>query len=239
MDTHTQRFKVRLGLFIAGGVLFFAIAIFLIGKQKNLFNPVFKITTTFYNVSGLQVGNNVRFSGINVGIVDMIRIINDSTVQVDMLIRKDVQEFIKADSEASIGSAGIIGDKVLVISHGSTTSPMATDGQYIISQIPVEFNDIIISLKATAQNVEVISLELADIMININSGKGALGKLIRDSVMAHNTDQTILNLRKSSKGLDENMKALQENFLLRGYFRRKAKKEEKAIEEANEKANEN
>ena len=86
MDTHTQKFKVRLGLFIAGGFLLFVIAIFIIGKQKNLFNPVFKLTTTFYNVSGLQVGSNVRFSGINVGTVDNIKIINDSTVLVDMLI---------------------------------------------------------------------------------------------------------------------------------------------------------
>lgn len=234
MDTHTQRFKIRLGLFIIGGMVLFAIAIFSIGKQQNLLNPVFKVITTFPNVSGLQVGNNVRFSGINVGTVDVVKIINDSTVQVDLLVRKDVQEFIKADSEASIGSNGIIGDKVLVISQGSTSSPMAIDGQRIKSHIPVEFNDIIISLHTTAKNVEVISLELADIMTNINSGRGALGKLIQDSSIAHNTGQTILNLKRSSQGLDENMKALQENFLFRGYFRRKAKKEEKEKEEEKE-----
>ena len=52
---------------MAGGLTLFVLAIFLIGKQKNLFNPVFKLSATFYNVSGLQVGNNIRFSGINVG----------------------------------------------------------------------------------------------------------------------------------------------------------------------------
>ncbi len=97
MDTHTQKFKVRLGLFIAGGLMLFVIAIFIIGKQKNLFDPVFKLTTTFYNVSGLEVGSNIRFSGINVGTVDNIKIINDSTVRVDMLILKKVQQFIKTD----------------------------------------------------------------------------------------------------------------------------------------------
>ena len=44
MDTHTQKFKVRLGLFIAVGLAIFVIAVFLIGKQKNLFNPVYKLT---------------------------------------------------------------------------------------------------------------------------------------------------------------------------------------------------
>src|SRR5205085_7605232 len=97
MDTHTQKFKIRIGLFITGGLMLFMLAIFLIGKQKNMFNPVFKLTSTFHNISGLQVGNNVRFSGINVGTVDNIDIINDSTVKVEMMIKKDVKKFIKSD----------------------------------------------------------------------------------------------------------------------------------------------
>lgn len=236
MDTHTQKFKVRLGLFIIGGLMVFAIAIFFIGKQQNLFNPVFKITTNFFNVSGLQVGNNVRFSGINVGIVDNIKIINDSTVEVDMLIRKDVQKFIKEDSEASIGSDGIIGDRVMVISQGSNESPMAKDGQYISSLMPVEFSDIMLSLQATAISVEIITLELAEIMTNINSGRGTLGRLIQDSSIARNTSQIIQNLKTSSKGLDENMEALQHNFLLRGYFKRQEKAKVKAAEKEAEDA---
>ncbi len=90
MDTHTQKFKIRLGLFIAGGLALFVFAIFIIGKQKNLFNPVFEISANFKNISGLQVGNNIRFSGINVGTVDNINIMNDSTIKVDMMIRKEV-----------------------------------------------------------------------------------------------------------------------------------------------------
>lgn len=108
---HSQQFKTRLGLFIAGGLALFAITIFFIGKQKNLFNPVFNLSTTFQNISGLQTGSNIRFAGINVGTVDNISIINDSTVKVDLLLRKEVQQFIKCNSEAGIGSSGIIGDR--------------------------------------------------------------------------------------------------------------------------------
>ena len=77
METQSNNFKVRLGLFIIVGIILFFLAIFIIGKQKNLFDPVFKVTSDFRNVSGLQVGNTVRFSGINIGTVDNIRIIND------------------------------------------------------------------------------------------------------------------------------------------------------------------
>ena len=211
MDKHTPAFKARLGMFIVGGIAIFVIAIFFIGQQQNLFNPVFKVITNFYNVSGLQVGNNVRYSGINVGIVDNISIINDSTVRVDMLIRKNVQEFIKADSEASIGSEGIIGDRVLIITQGTLESPVARDGQHILSKEPVETDAIMVSLQNTAVNAEVITLQLAEIMMNINSGQGMLGRLIQDSTIAENVNLTIENFKKSSEGLDETIEVTKEN----------------------------
>ena len=211
MDTHSQNFKVRLGLFITGGLAIFVIAIFFIGKQQNLFNPVFKVSTNFYNVSGLQVGNSIRFSGINVGTVDNIRIINDSTVQVDMLIRRNVQQFIKADSEAGISSEGIIGDRVIMITQGSYQAPMAQDGQHILSIEPIETNAIMASLQTSAVNTEVITKQLTEILININSGQGPLGRLIQDTTIAENINQTIANFKKSSEGLDETIEITKEN----------------------------
>ena len=236
MDTHTQKFKIRLGLFIAGGMALFLLAIFIIGKQKNLFNPVFKLTTTFYNVSGLQVGNNIRFSGINVGTVDNIRIINDSTVRVDMLIKKEVNKFIKSDCKVAIGSEGLIGDRLLIITQGSTDAPLAKEGQQLASTEPVETDAIMASLEVTADNAEIISQQLAEIMIKINSGKGTLGRLIQDSTIAENLSQTMVNIKQSSKGLDENMEAAKHNFLLRGYFNKKEKAAAKLLEEEQKKA---
>jgi len=224
MNTHTERFNVRLGLFVIGGLALFVLAIFIIGKQKNLFDPVFKLTSRFYNVSGLQIGNNVRFSGITVGVVDNIKIINDSTVKVDMLIKKDVWQFIKSDCEVSIGSEGIIGDKLIVITQGSSDAPLAKDGQNLESKEPVEADAIIASLQVTAANVEIVTQQLAEIMVKVNSGKGTLGRLIQDEDIAENLNQTIVNLKKSSKGLDENMTAAKHNFLFKGYFDNIAKK---------------
>jgi len=230
METYTQKFKVRLGLFVAVGLAIFVLAIFIIGKQKNLFNPVFTVNSTFYSVSGLQVGNNVRFSGINVGTVDNIAIINDSTVKVFMMIRKEVKQFIKSDCKAAIGSEGLIGDKLIIITQGSTDAPLVREGQHLDSEEPVEMDAIMASLKVTADNAAVISYQLAEIMIKVNSGTGTLGRLIRDSTIAGNLNQTMVNLKNSSKGLDENMNAAKENFLLKGYFNRKEKAAQKKKE---------
>ena len=235
METHSIKFKVRLGLFIAGGLAIFIVAVFIIGRQKNLFVPVYKLTTTFNNVSGLLMGSNIRFSGINVGTVDNIIIINDSTVRVDMLIKKEVQKFIKTDCEASIGTAGVIGDRLLIITQGSSEASMVKDGQRIESKEPVETDALMASLKVTAYNAEIVTDQLAKIMIKVNGGKGTLGRLIQDTIIAKNISQTIVNLKKSSKGLDENMHAAKENFLFKGYFKRKAKKAEQKKKDAEEK----
>lgn len=238
MESHTTKFKVRLGLFITGGIIIFVIVVFIIGRQKNLFTPIYTLTTTFRNVSGLQVGNNIRFSGINVGTIDNINIINDSTVQVDMVIQKNVQRFIKSDCMATIGSAGIIGDRILIITQGSFDAPVAKHGQRIASKEPVESDAIMSSIQITAINAAIISGQLADIMTKVNSGNGTLGRFIQDSTIAENINQTISNLKKSSRGLDENMNAAKENFLFRGYYRRKEKAAEKIkIDSAEKKAN--
>ncbi|MBN1989334.1 MAG: MCE family protein [Bacteroidales bacterium] len=310
METHTHKFKVRLGLFIFGGLALFVFAIFIIGKQKNLFNPVFKLSTTFYNVSGLQVGNNIRFSGINVGTVDKISIVNDSTVRVGMLIRKEIKQFIKTDCEVSIGSEGLIGDRLLVISQSSSDAVMAKEGQHLVSSEPVELDAIIASFQVSAKNAEIITQELAnltlkvnsgrgtlgriiydstiaqnigqsivnfknasnrfdevmvltqkdisdilgsalvsvnsmevstqqleELMVTINSGEGTIGRLVNDSVTAENIDMTIVNIRNTTKGLDENMQALKHNIFFRRYFKKMAKeKEKKRIEEEARKA---
>jgi phospholipid/cholesterol/gamma-HCH transport system substrate-binding protein len=48
-------------------------------------------------------------------------------------------------------------------------------------------------------------------MSNINSGKGMLGRLIVDSTIAENVNQTIANFMKSSEGLDETIEVTKEN----------------------------
>ncbi|MBF6608311.1 MAG: MCE family protein [Flavobacterium sp.] len=235
MNINSTTFKVRLGLFITVGIALFILAIFVIGKQKNLFNPVFTVSTQFQNVSGLQVGNSVRFSGINIGTVDNIRIINDSTVRVDMQIKKDVHKFIKTDARAIIGSEGIIGDKLVIISNGGVSNKLIADRQLIPSDEPVETDAIIASLQITADNAAMASDELNEILFKINNGDGTLGRLLNDESIANNIDQTISNLKSSTKGLDENMEAAKSNFLLRGYFKKKERAEAKKKKEAEKK----
>lgn len=236
METTNKSYKIKLGVFVTLGILILFIILFFIGSNQNLFSSKFKINTNFRNVSGLNIGGQVRFSGIAVGVIENIEITNDSTVNVVALMDHDVKKFIKKDSRASIASEGVIGDKILVISQGSSKSPEIKDGSSIKSVEPVEFDQILSSIKVTVENAEVITDELAVMLIDINNGKGTLGKLLNDDEVARDMERTMENLRKGSKGLEQNMEAAKHNFLLRGYFKKKEKEKEKAQKEAEKQA---
>src|SRR5882724_9214375 len=91
--------KVKTGIFVLVALGVLALTIFLIGRQKSMFTDTFSIHSNFKNVSGLQIGNFVRFAGINVGTVDNITIKNDTTVRVDIVLQTKVKPFIKSDSK--------------------------------------------------------------------------------------------------------------------------------------------
>ena len=231
-----RNYKWKLGLFAITILVVAICAIYYIGKQKNKFGSVIRIGAIFKNVSGLKAGSNVRFGGIDVGTVDGIRLITDTSVQVDMIIHADVQKFIGKDAQASIGSDGLMGDKVVVISPGTSGQAPVAESGILQAQVPIETDQILASLKVSVDNAAIITTNLADITNRISHGKGALGKLLHDTTLSSNISSTMKNLKQSSEGLNENMEAAKHSFLLRGFFKKKEKKkkeeEEKRAEQA-------
>ena len=233
-----KNYKWKLGLFSVAALVLAIAAVYYIGKQKNKFGSVLHVSALFNSVSGLKIGSNVRLGGIDIGTVDGISLVTDTSVQVDMIIQRKVQKFIKKDAKAAISSEGLMGDKVITIAAGTTGQSAVKDGDIIGSVKPIETDQIMGSLKVSADNAAVITANLADITSRINSGKGALGKLLKDTTLSSNLSATVKNLKKGSEGLNENMEAAKHNFLLRGFFRKKEKEKKKQEEEARKKQEE-
>ncbi|MFY7732987.1 MAG: MlaD family protein [Bacteroidia bacterium] len=219
--------KVKLGIFVAIGIALFLAGIYYIGETKKLFSTTFRISAMFKDVNGLQVGNNVRFAGINVGTIEAIEIITDSTVKVDMILDVTTQKFIKIDAKAIIGSDGLMGNKIMNVSPGTTAFTMVENNDMIGTTIPISLDDMLLKLKNTTDNAALITDDLAAIMGNIRSGKGTIGKLFMDTVFAENLDKTIVNVKQGTKGFKQNMDAAKSSFLLRGFFKKKDKKTKK------------
>src|SRR5882757_1363386 len=132
-----KSYKWKLGLFAVAALVVAIAAIYYVGKQKNKFGSVLHISSQFSSVSGLKVGSNVRLGGIDVGTVNGIDLATDTTVQVDMIIQRRVQKFIRKDAKASISSDGLMGDKVIVIAAGTPASSTVTDGDSLGSIKPI------------------------------------------------------------------------------------------------------
>jgi phospholipid/cholesterol/gamma-HCH transport system substrate-binding protein len=234
----TPEQKTKIGIFTFVGLAVLVFAIFFIGNQKSLFSSTIKLSGVFNNVNGLQIGNNVRFAGINVGVVDDIEIQNDTAVKVTLSIEDDVQKFIKKDSKMNIGSDGLMGDKLMVISPGgANTTEMVKDGQQIATVNPIDVDKIIGKFTKMADDAGNLINGLSQIVGKVNNGKGSIGKLLNDDKMANQiqstvvqANKTIKNVHQTSTTLNEDLKAAQSNFLLKGYFNKKKKAEQKRLD---------
>lgn len=219
--------KIKLGIFVTIGTALFLLGIYYIGETKKLFSSTFRLTALFNDVDGLQVGNNIRFAGINVGTVEAIEIISDSTVQVDIILDIKTQKFIKKDAKAIIGSDGLMGNKILNVSPGTEDHAIVVNNDMIGTTIPISLDQILLKLKTTTDNSALITNDLASIVGNIRSGKGTIGKLFMDTVFAENLDKTIVNVKQETKGFKQNMDAAKSSFFLKGFFKKKDKKTKK------------
>ena len=227
--------KVSLGIFIVAAAVIFVVGIYFIGQKQFLFSHTISIKTIYKDVSGLQAGNKVRFSGIDVGTVSEITIISDTAVRVTMSIDQSVKKFIKKDSKASIGSEGLMGDKVINLLPGSEDGQEIANGDVVETVDGSNIDLILKSVKITADNAAAITTDIAEIVGNIKAGKGTIGKILVDPTFADNLDKTMVNVKQATGGLKENMEAAKHNFLLKGYFKKKekeaAKKEEEAVKD--------
>jgi phospholipid/cholesterol/gamma-HCH transport system substrate-binding protein len=194
----SSNYTWKLGMFVILGLTLFIVTVYFIGKSQNLFGSTFRLNSHFKNVSGLKVGNNVRFSGINIGTVKKIEFISDSSVVVNLIIKEEIQKFIKTDAVASIGSDGLMGDKVLTISPGTSSNEIVKDNGTIASTKAVELEDLMKGLRKSVDNAQIITLQLSEFSLKINKGKGALNKVLTDEEFANGIQKTLTNLQLSS-----------------------------------------
>ena len=213
----------RLGLFVFGALLLLAVGVFLIGAQQMLFQPTYRIQAQFQNVSGLADGADVRVGGIHNGTVRRIQLPHrpDEKVTVVMDLEAKTRDVVKEDSMASIKSEGLMGDKYVEVSFGSSNGKQIKSGDMIGTEPPIDVSDlfkkadqILDSAKGTMQNAEATTGEMKDVATKINQGKGTVGALINDRSIYQHADAAIANMQ-------ENMEALKHNFFLRGFFKKR------------------
>lgn len=189
----TNSQKLKTGIFVIAGLLLLVGGIFLIGSKKNMFSNTYGVYGLFRNVGGLQAGNNVLFGGVNIGTVKSIKILSDTVVRVDLIIQSDKSDFIKSDAVATVGSDGLMGDKLLVIEPGTPGAPVLKAGSQMRTVEPTDFGAIINKFTAVADNAEVITGTLADMALQIQNGDGSISRLLYRNDLALGLEGTMRN----------------------------------------------
>lgn len=198
MKQNTSK-HVMLGIFVILGLIIFVIAVYLIGNTQNLFGKSTRITTVFSNVNGLQLGNNVRFAGVNVGTVKGIKILNDTSIAVDMFINEETVGLIKRNSVANISSDGLVGSMIVNIIPGKEASyERVREGDTIQSIAQKATADMLNTLSTTNENAALLTADLLKITRAITNGEGLVGELVMDKEMASDFKKSIANLETTS-----------------------------------------
>lgn len=229
--------NAKLGLFVAAALTLSIVAIFIIGKNKNWFTKQIEIIGLFKNVDGLVPGAKAQLSGIVIGEVSDIFIVSDTAVEVVLNVDAKYQKHIKEDALLSIGSEGLVGNKVVNVVPGTDKAKPVADKATLKTKNSVNMDAIMKNVETVSLKTADITTSLADILGNVRDGKGAVGSLFNDSSIGKDLKQTIRNLNTGSQKLDQNLEAAKHSFLLKGYFKKKEKEAEKKREE--EKNNKN
>ncbi|MCB0465163.1 MAG: MCE family protein [Aequorivita sp.] len=193
--------KINVGVFVVVGTILLVTALYFIGNQQHLFSNNIQIYATFGNVNGLTLGNNVRYSGINVGTVSKIEMVDEGTIAIQMVVESKTSKFIKKDAIASIGSDGLVGSMVVNIIPGKAQDARSViAGDTIQSYSKIGADDMLSTLNTTNENAALLTSDLLKITYKILEGKGTLGALVSDTLLAKDIRQAVVELRKTTTG---------------------------------------
>ncbi len=216
----------KLGAIVAFFLAALVFAIFYLSSNKNLLTSTITLSGLFPDVSGVVPGNSVRVAGIEVGNVEEIEFVNDSSVRVYAVIRKEYQRYIKKGAKMAIGSDGLLGDKTLNILKGNPDSSIIEDGAVLATVRPFDSGKMLASLKRTAANARVISKEFSKISHQLNGTSGAIGRFLNDPSFAAHLSNSVQHLSQISAGPSEEEAKPKSHFSLKGIFKKKKHKEE-------------
>ena len=189
---------VRLGIFVLSGLLLLILTLYMIGKNRGMFTDSFVLKTHFRAVNGLISGNNIRYAGIEIGAVESVVFLNDTTIEVNMNIQTKMSNIIRQNAVASLGTDGLIGNRVVNISPGLGEAPLAKVGDVLPSQEEVSTDAMLRTLAHTNDNIAVIAEDLR-VTVHHVSTSAQLTRLLDDLSLSNNLKASLQHLHETTE----------------------------------------
>jgi phospholipid/cholesterol/gamma-HCH transport system substrate-binding protein len=198
MNESPNKRAILVGLFILVGIIFLIAGILTIGNLHETFKRKMKVAARFEDVNGLQVGNNVWFSGVKIGTVENMKFSGKSEVKVRFTIETNAQSYIRKDAKVKISADGLIGNKILIIYGGTSKSEEVAEGDTLSVEKTFSSDDMINTLQENNNNLKSITGDFKTLSKNLVKGEGTIGKLLKDSSIYTNLNAATISLQRAS-----------------------------------------
>jgi phospholipid/cholesterol/gamma-HCH transport system substrate-binding protein len=191
--------QLRVGVTVLFASLTLALLLFLM-SGTGFFTHRITLRSYFDNAAGLRVGAPVRLSGVDIGNVTKIVIVNDkdkrlTPVEVDMRVSTKYQFDLRKDSVTSLDTAGVLGETYLDIDSAQALGPIVVDEDILPTSIHPDFNAVVRSSQSTLQNMDALLKRADRILAFAESGKGSIGKLIYDPTLYNRLSDTVADFQ--------------------------------------------
>jgi len=198
MNESPNKRAVIVGVFVFAGLIFLLAAVLIVGNLRETFNRKMELVSLFDDISGLQPGNNIWFSGVKIGTVSSLNFHGKSQVEVNMNVAISAQKYIRKDAKVKLSNDGLIGNKILVIYGGTEEFAQVQEGDTLEVEKTFTSEDMINTAQENNKNILAITNDVKAITKKLAAGEGSIGKLLDDSLMYTNINTTILSLQKAS-----------------------------------------
>jgi phospholipid/cholesterol/gamma-HCH transport system substrate-binding protein len=194
--------NIKLGVFVLAGLLLVIFSLYMIGRDTNLFGKNYSLRARFENVQGLTSGNNIRYAGIQVGTVKKVKILNDTLIEVTMLIDLKMKKYIHKTDVVSMSTDGLMGNRILNITPAKDGAPLAENGDILATKKSKGTDEMLETLDKTNRNIAFVSEELKVTVQRINNST-ALWKIINDATIPDNLRASLNNIRRATAKADD------------------------------------
>lgn len=193
---------IKLGVFIVVAFLLFTYGLYRIGDRQSFLNNYLTLYVDFKDVKGLRPGNNVRYSGITIGSVEEINILNDTTLRVRLEVEQRAVQYLRKNAQAEVGSSGLVGNMLINIKPGPGKAELVSPGDILKTNPSVEMNEMVDLLAVSNNRIEQITHQLLQITEKMNQGQGSISMLLNDQQMATHLGQSMQQMAATSRSLN-------------------------------------
>src|SRR6202021_408909 len=230
---------LMVGVFAIAGLSLFPTGLFMIGNRHEAFARRVELYSEFADVSGIVPGAKVQVAGMNAGEVLAMDVPNTppAKFRVTLRVNEKVSGLVRADSVVTVGTEGVVGNRFLEISAGSSGAPAVATGATLKGIEPTDLSALLELAKGTIVNVDKtvtnanglitsvagnlnatldktkLTISNAnDVVTGLKEGGGPAGMLLRDEALADQVRQAVANAKNATSEL--NRAAAQANALM-------------------------